>query len=93
MLPCNNFLPENEKKNQLGKEWANPQAAPIPPDGRAGCGRGKKFPGCGSGRVSLGMAISVSGNTEGGTHKCRHFTQKSHFKGGSCKLVYCETYS
>ena len=49
-------LPSRDNdKNQPGKEWANPQAALIPPDGGAGCSRGKKFPRCGSGLVSGGL--------------------------------------
>ena len=49
---------DNDKK-PARKGWANPKAAWIPPDGGAGCGQGKYFPGCRSGHVSLGVALSV----------------------------------
>ena len=45
MLSWNNFPPVITRKNQPGKEWANPQAALIPPDGGTGCVQGKYFPG------------------------------------------------
>ena len=53
-------LPSRDnKKNQPGKEWANLQATLIPPDDKAGCNQGKKFPGRGYRCLSLGVARSV----------------------------------
>ena len=77
-------LPSRDnEQNQPGMEWANPQAALIPPDG----GQGKKFPGCGFWSCISGGGLLCFVKNRGWYKVPGGLKNKSHFKNG--KLQAC----